>query len=242
MKRNIEQIINELQHDSKVQAMHRANVAKRQALRERRRALMLARMHKHDVIVVADHSSDREMKKAAIRQAIMAKYNSSTDAVFDYTDTLLNGQFNKEFNDLFWEVTNEIKEEEDKARRARIERMKARREEEEEEVYTLSNGEKTTDFLMWAQDRINARKAAIRDGIVNKFGGDVGKAIRFYSAVGKEDNQEFNSLFYEVVKELQEEQENDLHKWCENKAEKLARLTGEDKAAIIDRLERGLAA
>lgn len=86
-------------------------------------------------------------------------------------------------------------------------------------------------------DDREAKKAAIRSGIVNKFGGDVGKAIRFYSAVGKEDNQEFNSLFYEVVKELQEEQENDLHKWCENKAEKLARLTGEDKAAIVDRLE-----
>ena len=86
-------------------------------------------------------------------------------------------------------------------------------------------------------DDREAKKAAIRSGIVNKFGGDVGKAIRFYSAVGKEDNQEFNSLFYEVVKELQEEQENDLHKWCENKAEKLARLTGEDKATIIDRLE-----
>ncbi|HBJ1222287.1 TPA: hypothetical protein LAQ47_004050 [Escherichia coli] len=47
MKHNIERIINELQHDSKIQAMHRANVAKRQALRERRRALMLARRNKH---------------------------------------------------------------------------------------------------------------------------------------------------------------------------------------------------
>lgn len=47
MKRSIERIINELQHDSKVQAMHRANVAKRQALREKRRALMMARMNKH---------------------------------------------------------------------------------------------------------------------------------------------------------------------------------------------------
>ena len=47
MKRNIERIINELQHDSKIQAMHRANVAKRQALRERRRALMMARRNKH---------------------------------------------------------------------------------------------------------------------------------------------------------------------------------------------------
>lgn len=47
MKRNIQHMINELQNDSKVQAMHRANVAKRQALRERRRALMMARMNKH---------------------------------------------------------------------------------------------------------------------------------------------------------------------------------------------------
>lgn len=52
MKRNIERIINELQHDSKVQDMHRANIAKRQALRERRRALMLARRNKHLPTVV----------------------------------------------------------------------------------------------------------------------------------------------------------------------------------------------
>ncbi|HCO8357152.1 TPA: hypothetical protein OB809_004397 [Escherichia coli] len=52
MKRNIERIINELQHDSKIQAMHRANVAKRLALRERRRALMLARRNKHLPMVV----------------------------------------------------------------------------------------------------------------------------------------------------------------------------------------------
>lgn len=86
-------------------------------------------------------------------------------------------------------------------------------------------------------DDRKAKKEAIRRGIVEKFKGDVGKAIRFYSAVGKEDNQEFNNLFYEVARELQEEQENDLHEWCESKAEKLARLTGEDKAAIVDRLE-----
>lgn len=159
MNKNIRRMIKELEADPVIQDMHRENIAKRQALRERRQALMLARMHKHDVIVMADHSSDREMKKAAIKQAILTKYHSSTAAVFDYTDTLLNGKFNKEFDDLFWEVTNEIGEEEDKARRARMERMKARRE-EEKEVYTLSNGEKTTDFLMWAQDRIDARKAA----------------------------------------------------------------------------------
>lgn len=161
MNKNIKRMIKELETDPAIQAMHRDNIAKRQALRERRRALMLARMHKHGVIVVADHSSDREMKKAAIKQAIITKYDSGVDAVFDYEETLLNGKFNKEFNDLFWEVINEIREKEEKARRARMERIKARREEEEEEkeVYTLSNGEKTTDFLVWAQDRIDARKA-----------------------------------------------------------------------------------
>lgn len=52
MKQNIQRIINELQHDSKIQAMHRANVAKRQALREKRRALMLARRNKHLPMVI----------------------------------------------------------------------------------------------------------------------------------------------------------------------------------------------
>ena len=47
MKRNIERIINELMADDRIQRMHRDNIAKRQALRERRRALMLARRNKH---------------------------------------------------------------------------------------------------------------------------------------------------------------------------------------------------
>lgn len=40
-------MVAELEADARVQQMHRANVAKRQALRERRRALMLARRNKH---------------------------------------------------------------------------------------------------------------------------------------------------------------------------------------------------
>lgn len=52
MKHNIQRIINELEADPVVQAMHRANIAKRQALRERRRALMLARRNKHLPMVV----------------------------------------------------------------------------------------------------------------------------------------------------------------------------------------------
>ena len=73
MKRNIERIINELQHDSKVQAMHAANVAKRQALRERRRALMLARRNKHlpmVVVVEAVEGNTAEWLDLRIAEAI----------------------------------------------------------------------------------------------------------------------------------------------------------------------------
>lgn len=65
MKRNIQRIINELQNDSKIRAMHRDNIAKRQALRERRRALMLARMNKNPVAVYDDRNAKIEMMKMA---------------------------------------------------------------------------------------------------------------------------------------------------------------------------------
>ena len=73
MKQNIQRIINELQHDSKVQAMHRANVAKRQALRERRRALMLARQNKHlpmAVVIEAVEGNAAEWLDLRIAEAI----------------------------------------------------------------------------------------------------------------------------------------------------------------------------
>ena len=73
MKRQIERIINELQHDSKIQAMHRANVAKRLALRERRRALMLARRNKHlpmVVVVEAVEGNTAEWLDLRIAEAI----------------------------------------------------------------------------------------------------------------------------------------------------------------------------
>ena len=73
MKRNIERIINELQNDSKVQAMHRNNIAKRQALRERRRALMLARMNKHlpmAVVIEAVEGNTEEWKELRVRECI----------------------------------------------------------------------------------------------------------------------------------------------------------------------------
>ncbi|HBJ0442078.1 TPA: hypothetical protein LAN44_004854 [Escherichia coli] len=47
MSRNIKRIINELMADDRIQRMHRANIAKRQAARAARRAAMLARHNKH---------------------------------------------------------------------------------------------------------------------------------------------------------------------------------------------------
>lgn len=159
MNRNIERIINELQHDSKIQAMHRDNIAKRQALRERRRALMLARHHK--AVMVYD---DREAKKAAIKKAIWEKYDGSTlKARLLFLIEVVQGKYNEEFKEILDEACHEIDVE---------------------------------------KAEIRAEKAA---------------------------------------KERREELEK-LHEWCKSKAEKIARVTGEDKATIIDRLERGLAA
>lgn len=145
MNKNIRRIMSELENDPVIQAMHRDNIAKRQALREHRRALMLARIHKHGVIAVID---DQEGKKEAIKQAIREKYNGDTfKAVVEYLPRALEGaftgRFNQEFDDLFYKAVEEIREEE----------------RGEEEAYTLSNGEITRDFLVWAQDRIDARKA-----------------------------------------------------------------------------------
>lgn len=73
MKRNIERIINELQHDSKIQAMHRANIAKRQAARAARRAAMLARRNKHlpmVVVVEAVEGNTAEWLDLRIAEAI----------------------------------------------------------------------------------------------------------------------------------------------------------------------------
>ena len=118
MKRNIQQIINELQHDSKIQAMHRANVAKRQALRERRRALMLARHHK--AVMVYD---DREAKKAAIKKAIWEKYNGSTlKARMMFIVKVAQGKYNEEFKELLDEACDEIDREKAEIRAEKVAR------------------------------------------------------------------------------------------------------------------------
>lgn len=160
MNKNINRIIRELENDPAIQAMHRDNIEKRQALRERRRALMLARMHgrHHNVIAnVVGPDNERRIKIEAIKRGIWEKYNGDTvKALLGYIPHLVasgfNGKFNQEFDNLFHEAINEICEE----RRRKREREE---EEEEKEVYILSNGKKTNDFLEWAQDRIDARKA-----------------------------------------------------------------------------------
>lgn len=168
MNKNINRIIRELENDPAIQAMHRDNIEKRQALRERRRALMLARMHgrHHNVIAnVVGPDDERRIKIEAIKRGIWEKYNGDTvKALLGYIPHLVasgfNGKFNQEFDNLFHEAINEIWEEKEERRR---EEEEARREilwqGEEKEVYILSNGKKTNDFLEWAQDRINARKA-----------------------------------------------------------------------------------
>lgn len=195
---NINRIIRELENDPAIQAMHRDTIEKRQALRERRRALMLARMHgrHHNVIanVVVGPDDERRIKIEAIKRGIWEKYNGDTvKALLGYIPRLVasgfNGKFNQEFDTLFHEAIKEISEEREEERKkrereeeeakarekaqrerrrkqmeaedeARRERRKQIEREEEKEVYILSNGEKTTNFLKWAQDRIDARKAA----------------------------------------------------------------------------------
>lgn len=86
MNRNIERIINELQHDSKIKAMHRDNIAKRLALRERRRALMLARRNKHlpmVVVVEAVEGNTAEWLDMRIAEAIRRIESTGRDWV-DY--------------------------------------------------------------------------------------------------------------------------------------------------------------
>lgn len=167
MNKNINRIIRELENDPAIQAMHRDNIEKRQALRERRRALMLARMHgrHHNVIanVVVGPDDERRIKIEAIKRGIWEKYNGDTiKALLGYIPHLVasgfNGKFNQEFDSLFHEAINEIWEERRREEEARREILRQEEEKEEKEVYILSNGKKTNDFLEWAQDRIDARK------------------------------------------------------------------------------------
>lgn len=101
-----------------------------------------------------------------------------------------------------------------------------------------------------AHDDREAKKAAIKKAIWEKYDGSTLKARLMYlvEVMQGKYNEEFKDLLNEACDEIDEEKAevyaaervknlNDLHKWCENKAEKLAQLTGEDKAAIIDRLE-----
>lgn len=130
MKRNIERIINELQNDARVQEMHKANIAKRKAAREARRAAMLQRMHKVEVIhlpmawdSVEAAYNEREVKKAAIKQAIWEKFDGSTlRAQLLYLVEVAQGKYNEEFKELLNEACDEIDRE--KARKVGVETAK----------------------------------------------------------------------------------------------------------------------
>lgn len=100
MKRNIQRIINELQHDSKVQAMHRDNIAKRQALRERRRALMLGRRNKHlpmVVVVEAVEGNTAEWLDLRIAEAIRRIESTGCDWLDYLQDHDANANVQAEF-------------------------------------------------------------------------------------------------------------------------------------------------
>lgn len=101
-----------------------------------------------------------------------------------------------------------------------------------------------------AYDDREAKKAAIKKAIWEKYDGSTLKARMMFliEVVQGKYNEEFKDLLDEACDEIDEEKAEvyaaervknlkDLHKWCESKAEKLARVTGEDKATIIDRLE-----
>ena len=176
MNKNINRIIRELENDPAIQAMHQDNIEKRQALRERRRALMLARMHRrhHNVIAnVVGPDDERRIKIEAIKRGIWEKYGGDTvKALLGYIPHLVasgfNGKFNQDFDKLFHEAIREINEEQEEERKRRQkekeeeERRRFKLAQEEKEIYILSNGKKTNDFLEWAQDRIDARKAAAK--------------------------------------------------------------------------------
>lgn len=86
MSRNIKRIINELMADDRIQRMHRANIAKRQALREKRRALMLARMNKHlpmAVVVEAVEGNAEEWKELRVRECINRLGSDWLDRLID---------------------------------------------------------------------------------------------------------------------------------------------------------------
>lgn len=79
-------MVAELEADARIQAMHRDNVAKRLALRERRRALMLARRNKHlpmAVVIEAVEGNAEEWKELRVRECINRLGSDWLDRLID---------------------------------------------------------------------------------------------------------------------------------------------------------------
>ena len=79
-------MVAELEADARVQQMHRDNVAKRRALRERRRALMLARHNKHlpmAVVIEAVEGNAEEWKELRVRERINRLGSDWLDRLID---------------------------------------------------------------------------------------------------------------------------------------------------------------
>lgn len=66
MNANIKRIFSELQADARVQAMHRANIAKRKAAKAARRAAMIARRNNKSLPAVCETKIQHTAMQAAI--------------------------------------------------------------------------------------------------------------------------------------------------------------------------------
>lgn len=88
MNANVRRIFAELQADEKIQDMHRRNIEKRLAAKERRRAAMLRRMNKNPVAVYDDRAAKNNMMKMAFdkvgaHEALNRAMKNGNDELWD---------------------------------------------------------------------------------------------------------------------------------------------------------------
>ncbi|MDS1650669.1 hypothetical protein [Escherichia coli] len=117
MNANIKRIIAELQADAKVQEMHRKNIEKRKAVKERRRAAMLARMAK-PVAIYNQAQADVEGKRAMMRKAFEAV--GDIRKAYEMCEKKGDVAFIMLAQDVYFEMLDEEMEREEEARRADI--------------------------------------------------------------------------------------------------------------------------
>lgn len=92
MNANIKRIIAELEGDARILEMHRNNIERRMAARERRRAAMKARMHKNPVAVYDDQAAKINMMKMAFDK--VGAIEAMNRVIKNGNDELWNVAFN----------------------------------------------------------------------------------------------------------------------------------------------------